>query len=61
MNRNDLKERYEPKTCGEVAKEICKIMTPELIRRVKTSINVASDVGHGYEEDKEELDKVLSL
>ena len=36
-------------------------MTPEFIQRVKTSINVASDVGMGYEEDRGKLGKVLSL
>jgi len=55
------KERYEPKTYREASEEICKIITPEFIERVKTSIDVASDVGHGYEEDKEKFDKVLNL
>lgn len=61
MKHNDPKERYKPKTYKEAVKEICKIMTPELIQRVKMSIDVASDVGRGYDEDKENLGKVLSL
>lgn len=36
-------------------------MSPEFIQRLKTSIEVSSDVGMGYEEDKGKLGKVLSL